>query len=403
MNPMIFQRRFHISHWLWVVLLMGLSATYYAQEDTGTTNARWSPDARWIAGNDAQGILQIWDGLSGDLIKQFEVYDEGVSEISWSPDGTQIAVATTQDFMVRIWEVETGKLVQTLQGFPSPEEGMSLGWQPNGDLLAAVAFGEREQLVLWQDTAQGFQKLESENFASLAYDLQWSPDGQQLAFADFAGVHIITDFANLPLKSRGFYGKPTVEFAWSPDSTNIVGRLINDYITLESSILVVDVQTGTELMTLPEDEDFLGDLSWNLDSDQITTRGEDGTYHVWDLASKQIVDSFTLDQEIAPFVTASPYGGRFAIPPSTDDAPLEIVVLFESMERVQGIARRCLTDTDNPSPVVTSVLNHVVSNALTKLTLPAFVQSVKALPVDAIPAACSADLVAVAEAVIAGQ
>jgi hypothetical protein len=82
---------------------------------------------------------------------------------------------------------------------------------------------------------------------------------------------------------------------------------------------------------------------------------------------------------------------------------LEIVVLFESVERVQGIARRCLADTDTLTSAVTAVLNDVVINSLTKLTLPAFVTAIKALPTGAIPVACSADLVAVAEAVIAEQ
>jgi WD40 repeat protein len=404
---MKFHRCICTSQWLLIVLMMSLSATYYAQETVFIVNTRWSPDAERIATVDSQNMLHIWDTTSGDLITRFSIAGEGLTEISWSPDGAQIAASTSRDFTVRIWDVETGEVLQTLEVFPSNEEGMSVEWQPNGHYLAAVAFGERERLHFWKYTTEGFQSVESDSFTSLAYDLRWSPDGQQLAFADFAGIHVIDNFTNNNLEARRYIDQPTLWFVWSPDSSKVIGEYTTSYIEWKPSVQIIDVQTGAVLMNLPENEDFLGDLSWSTNSDKITTRGEDGVYHVWDLASQKIIDSFTLDQEIVPnYYTASPYGGRFAVTDPTssraaNDSSLEIVVLFESIERVQGIAKRCLADTDNLTSTVTSVLNDVVINSLTELTLPAFVQSVKALPTGAIPTACSADLVAVADAVIA--
>ena len=389
-----------------ITLVVIVTLQVGAQEATFVVNTRWSPNGERLATIDSENILHIWESTSGKQIKQFKITNEGLAEISWNPDGSQIAVATRKDFMVRIWEVETERLIQTLEGVPSYDEGMSVEWQPNGNLLAAVSFGEQEPLVMWENTGQGFQIIETESKASLAYDLRWSPNGQKLAFADVAGIHIIEDFIRLPLTTKRINENTTFWFVWSPDSSKIAGLSTNDYITFENFIQVVDVQMGEVLMTLPEEELFLGDLSWSLDSDQITTRGEDGVYHVWDVASKQIVDSFKLDQEIIPnYYTASPYGGRFAVTALASSrigngSPLEIVVLFESVERVQGIAQRCVADANNLTSAVTDVFNRTAIESLTETTLPAFVEAVEALPADAIPPACRADLLAVAEAVI---
>jgi len=66
------------------------------------TSVALSPDARRLASGDRNGILKVWDALSGECLMTRKQGICTVSCVAWSPDGFR--VATGSDEILKIWE-----------------------------------------------------------------------------------------------------------------------------------------------------------------------------------------------------------------------------------------------------------------------------------------------------------
>ncbi len=76
---------------------------------------------------------------------------------------------------------------------------------------------------------------------------------------------------------------------------------------------------------------------------------------------------------------------------------LEIIVPAPSIDKLNTIAALCIRDSTQRTDAVSALTSTPVT---TLATLPDFIAQVEALPDDAIPVACEADLLAVAEALM---
>jgi WD40 repeat protein len=229
--------------------------------------------------------------------------------------------------------------------------------------------------------------------------------------------------------------------AWSPDGNSIAGG------TSDSTITIWDAQTGELQQTYQATGSGVTSLDWNMDGSLLasTTFGpEDGTAQIWNRDDVQPVATFSargaqavmwnpLMDEFAvglsnmvrildplsardifsipvdglqQAVAYSPFGGRLAfggVPNLQDtvslsavgttqtlsDGAVQILVPDPSPERLQAIAEAC----DAPLPVM-----QAAANAETQAEITTFEAAVEALPEGAIPPACAADLLAVAQA-----
>ena len=66
-------------------------------------------------------------------------------DLAICPDGTKLASASG-DFTVKLWEIETGKLIETLTGHLG--EVRTVAFSPNGQILASA--GDDWEIKLWQ-------------------------------------------------------------------------------------------------------------------------------------------------------------------------------------------------------------------------------------------------------------
>jgi hypothetical protein len=78
----------------------------------------------------------------------------------------------------------------------------------------------------------------------------------------------------------------------------------------------------------------------------------------------------------------------------TDTNRLQVITPLPSFDRLQNILNACIRDTIVPAHEVMDL----TVRSVTESTLSDFIAQVESLPEDAIPLACRADLLAVAEA-----
>jgi WD40 repeat protein len=92
------------------------------------------------------GWLQLWDVQSGRVVHTFDDIRYNVFCAAFSPDGRHLAAAITEPRIsgkgvripadVRIWDVESRRIVRTLRGHP---DGIfSISFSPDGHRLAAA-------------------------------------------------------------------------------------------------------------------------------------------------------------------------------------------------------------------------------------------------------------------------
>jgi len=95
----------------------------------------WSPDGSQIASGSDDSTVRIWDVASGKKVNSLWGEDEGrVESVSWSPDGSQVAFGL--DGAVRIWDVASGERVNSLWGHTSGVNSVS--WSPGGSQVASA-------------------------------------------------------------------------------------------------------------------------------------------------------------------------------------------------------------------------------------------------------------------------
>lgn len=64
---------------------------------------------RWDLSTAADNSIKIWSPFTGELIRNLNGHTKGLSDISWSTDGTYLASAS-DDTTIRIWNVDTVRL-----------------------------------------------------------------------------------------------------------------------------------------------------------------------------------------------------------------------------------------------------------------------------------------------------
>jgi WD40 repeat protein len=220
----------------------------------------WSPDGRSIMGCQNPNVL-TWDAATGKTISTATL-SKVVTRPAFSPDGKFMA-GESEDHLVRIWDVRTGREVRTLKGHTATL--YNIAWSPDGKRLAST--GE-DAVRLWEtETGKELRKHSSPNgyYGMLA----WSPDGRTLALDAAIGHHAQLDLMqvdnSVPLRTIHACNNP-VGISWSPDGKTVAsGGSYGD-------VAITDLESGAKTELYPGSANsFLTGLAWGPDSKQLAT------------------------------------------------------------------------------------------------------------------------------------
>jgi WD40 repeat protein len=200
----------------------------------------------------------------------------GVTQISWSPDGSFLASASpgNTDFEIRLWS-PAGKLLRTLKGHSGPI--LSLVWSPDGKMLAS---GSGDQTVrLWNSEGKLVRTIKVDQGNVLA--LAWSSDGTLLATGSIVlflnpTIQIWRPDGSLVAKMNTKYsGGKFFNLAWSPDGQRLLGGA-TDYAVWN--------RAGSEVSYLPSCEHCTPSwgAAWSPDSLTFAIGDENGDLQLYD-------------------------------------------------------------------------------------------------------------------------
>jgi WD40 repeat protein len=118
----------------------------YALSTDTVNTAGYTPDGQTLVTAGTSGILQIRDAESGKLRAEFGRHPSTVRRLAVSPDGRTVATVTTDDSVVRLWDLTDQKLIATLTAHAAPLNDVV--FSPDGSRLATG--GTDTDVGVWQ-------------------------------------------------------------------------------------------------------------------------------------------------------------------------------------------------------------------------------------------------------------
>ncbi len=199
----------------------------------------WSPEGTRVAVTTETGRVLVWAVLTGEVLETLDGHTDRASSVAWSPDGSLLASGSF-DMMVILWNATTGEQMRVLAELPGWVESVS--WSPDGQLISASTRGT--QVFIWE-AASGRQvgSLQSVEFGEGAH--AWSPDGATIALAEGRTVTLwdyVTGQPVLELQER--HGDSVTSIAWSPDGTLLASG------STDAAIILWDAANGTPTWNL---------------------------------------------------------------------------------------------------------------------------------------------------------
>ena len=275
------------------------------------TNVDFSPNGKWVATSNADGIVKVWDLHRGICISKIEC-PERISRIVYSEDSQLIASSANSTGNVYIWHAETGE--QMSQFSPTPD--IRIRWRgprrplcfsDDGCLLACVssvdAAGTTDFISVWHvETGEYIASINGHT--ALVHALDFSPCGQFLASGDMSGILREWDVAT------GNEVRVLSEYAekyWMIPSYSLSGALRAAGVckAYTTATFVWDVECGERLKTfkLPAN---MPSLRFSKGTSLAFARSAE--INVWDADTPHTVVSISMDISYPGFVTFSPDG-----------------------------------------------------------------------------------------------
>jgi WD40 repeat protein len=180
-----------------------------------------------------QSLIRVWDVRTGDEVMTYHGHRLGVLSLGWSPDGQHLA-SGGEDNQVQLWRVLTGERLACYRGQRHTVSG--LAWSPDGSEIAAVSLDRT--LHIWSPWRRSPGEGESEVYehqASKRTELlavAWSPDGTRLAAGEQGGAVQIIDRGTRQALSSQAHQEAVIAVAWSADNAHVFSASLDHTIRL---------------------------------------------------------------------------------------------------------------------------------------------------------------------------
>jgi len=387
--------------------LSGSVSLVQAQLPYGSSPS-WSPDSSKVA-IVIDNTVEIIEVSTNQLLYVLNGHTRPIVSVAWSLDSQTIAT-TSIDQTVKLWSAIDGTLTNTLSGH---NDGVTAAiWSPDGTRLVSSGEESEPSLFVW-NSATG--KLLSTHSGGTIWDAEFSPDGRYFAYIAGGNIQILDgdSFVSISrFRESICCSNPMRSMAWSLDSATIVTGSMNGIVTVWDAntaqpLTQFIANSYANIDALAIDNlapSWVRDVTFSPDGSTVLAISGDGTLREWSIATNALIQ----ETQVAPLAAAawSSYRGQLAyldtrmLPSATanaaqsrsDESSLHIVTPLPSLERLQAIQTACLS-----APAV----GQMDAQEITLDALPEYVAQVEALTDAEIPPGCAADLVAVAEALIA--
>jgi len=276
----------------------------------GITAAVFSPDGSLVAScswdrsepRGVWGIVEVWNASTGESVKKLEYGVKPLVSIAYSPDGKHLAVASWEDDkLAAIWETDgwKGPDVLETEGDAVYKAGQTIIFSPDSKLVAAG--GKDSAVRIWNvDTRKLVRKLTGH--AKWVNGITFSPDGKTLASGSTDQTLKLWDVAT---------GMTAGTMFGHTKSINAVAFIRDRILTGSVDGTLKEWHRKSTDQVWKIGESTYG-ISFSTDGKRFASAASRGKLRMWDADSGRILNEWTGHGSSANAVAYSPDGKRLA-------------------------------------------------------------------------------------------
>jgi WD40 repeat protein len=238
----------------------------------------FSPDGR-SAVSGSWGPIELWDVATGRLVRTFEKHSGPVGSIAFSADGRHVTSADGQ--LVKLWNPANGRLVRAFGEDPAfGENPTSVAFSPDGRSVLSGSMGGK--LRLWE-VATGRLLQTFEGYLEPTQSVALSPDGGSVIWGGPRTTSKLWDAANgRPLRTFEGHSQAVLSVAFSPDGRRVISG------GWDNAINLWDAATGGLVRTVYGSGDS---VAFSSDGRSMISAGT-GPIQLWDMRTGEPVRRF---------------------------------------------------------------------------------------------------------------
>ncbi|MHC5112180.1 MAG: protein kinase domain-containing protein [Planctomycetota bacterium] len=268
-----------------------------------------------IASGSRDWTVRIWDAVSGSLIKVLNL-PERVTDVEFSPDGTEIAAAASYSGIVQFWDVDS--LEEPFAQIREPNRVECIAYSPDGTLIATGAFQDtatHDSTIRIYDRASGAILHELDTGTSRVCSIAFSPDGNQIGAATHDGRVFIWSYQleSAELVFIQEKGAPAYEFVFMGNGSKV---LSGGY---DRDLNVFDAESAEPLNSFMGHRKPITGIAVSHDDTLVATASMDGTVKIWEFTHRPPHKILT-DHEFGVGRIAFSTDGAFLVSTSADPA-----------------------------------------------------------------------------------
>ncbi len=231
-----------------------------------TANVRdisWSPNGTLIAVAIGKGIA-VYEADTGKLLWYNDTTGDS-QKVRWSPDGTKVALGARY-----------GVYVFASNGTPlwhnsSHQFAWGIDWSPDGKYLAAGFFEYNTIVAVYNSTTGDIVWFRTGYYD--VNDVSWSPNGAILAVGSSRGISILNSSTGTVIRNLGIGN--AVEISWCSNSSMLAAAFVSTSAPSDGGIYVVNASDGTVIWRYIVGARSLT-VDWSPDDELIALGSDDG-------------------------------------------------------------------------------------------------------------------------------
>lgn len=270
------------------------------------TSVAISPDAEIVVSGCADQTIKLWNLNTGKLIRTLKENLGQVSSVAISPDGNLLAVGSCEHpkSNVKVWDLKTGQLLHTLLGHQKPVNLVVIS--PDGQILASGS----HKIKIWD--LHKSDRICTLWHSSPVHAAVISPDGTILASGSSdTKIRLWNPRTGDPLRTLIGHKGEVKSVSISPD-----GRILFSGST-DKTIKIWHLGTGKVLHTLTGHSQEVRTLAVSRDGTTLWSGSADKTIKIWRLPTGELLQTLTGHSGAVNSVTLSA-DGKFLASGSSD-------------------------------------------------------------------------------------
>jgi WD40 repeat protein len=238
--------------------------------------ATFSPDDKYIATDDADNSVVLWDLSSQQQRYKLPGSGRGVLWLTFSADQRALA-AVFLGGTFRVWDLSSGK--PKFEG-NSRLEKPSVTFSPDGKHLA-VATDQNVTEILDAETGKSLRSFSfPKGLLSLIF---FSPDGSKLFATTVEGLLYSLNIRDGQLLNiNESHSNEVTSFSFSPDGKRLATG------SMDRTVKIWDVYSGRRLQTILGHGGWVNSVHWSASGRYLLSGDSDGVVKMWDMEAIEL-------------------------------------------------------------------------------------------------------------------